>query len=229
MKNSSDEPSEDSELNRVEVTSGNQFRLLAAVLLPALVGLGLGVFAIRVAEIYGLTLFLMLPVIVSFLSAFMWKLGQPVSYGKCYWVSVLSLLALGVMIVLIALDGLICLLMALPLAMVLATFGTLLGFWAALRLGRGKGSGLSVFLVALFPMLVSFERSVESEFPPQREVTTTIEIDAPIEEVWRHVVTFTDIDAPPEGIFRLGIAYPIRARIEGKGVGAVRYCEFSTG
>jgi hypothetical protein len=30
-------------------------------------------------------------------------------------------------------------------------------------------------------------------------------------------------------LFRLGIAYPQRARIEGHGVGAVRHCEFSTG
>ena len=29
--------------------------------------------------------------------------------------------------------------------------------------------------------------------------------------------------------FRLGLAYPIRARIDGNGVGAVRRCEFSTG
>jgi hypothetical protein len=30
-------------------------------------------------------------------------------------------------------------------------------------------------------------------------------------------------------IFRAGVAYPLRARIVGHGVGAVRYCEFSTG
>src|SRR6185436_19561820 len=29
--------------------------------------------------------------------------------------------------------------------------------------------------------------------------------------------------------FRQGIAYPVRARIDGRGVGAVRHCEFSTG
>ena len=34
---------------------------------------------------------------------------------------------------------------------------------------------------------------------------------------------------PREWLFRLGVAYPRRARIEGTGVGAIRYCEFSTG
>lgn len=34
---------------------------------------------------------------------------------------------------------------------------------------------------------------------------------------------------PDEFLFKAGIAYPIRARIEGSGPGAVRYCDFSTG
>jgi hypothetical protein len=34
---------------------------------------------------------------------------------------------------------------------------------------------------------------------------------------------------PSEWVFRAGIAYPIRARLDGEGVGAVRRCEFSTG
>src|SRR6266571_4257394 len=35
--------------------------------------------------------------------------------------------------------------------------------------------------------------------------------------------------SPTEALFRLGIAYPIRARIDGVGAGAIRRCEFSTG
>jgi hypothetical protein len=34
---------------------------------------------------------------------------------------------------------------------------------------------------------------------------------------------------PPVWIYGLGVAYPLRARIEGEGVGAVRHCEFTTG
>jgi Polyketide cyclase / dehydrase and lipid transport len=60
-------------------------------------------------------------------------------------------------------------------------------------------------------------------------VLSTIEIDATPEQVWPHVVAFTDLDEPPQWFFRLGIAYPVRARISGAGVGAVRRCEFSTG
>jgi uncharacterized protein YndB with AHSA1/START domain len=65
--------------------------------------------------------------------------------------------------------------------------------------------------------------------PPVFEVRTSIEIAAPPEQVWRHVVTFSELPEPDEWFFRAGLAYPKRARIEGSGVGAVRYCEFSTG
>jgi hypothetical protein len=60
-------------------------------------------------------------------------------------------------------------------------------------------------------------------------VVSTIEVDAPAEIVWRHVVSFSELTEPPRWFFRLGIAYPVRATLEGRGVGAVRLCEFSTG
>ncbi len=47
--------------------------------------------------------------------------------------------------------------------------------------------------------------------------------------MWPHLISFEPLQPPPELFFRLGIAYPQRAGIEGRGVGAIRYCEFSTG
>jgi hypothetical protein len=70
--------------------------------------------------------------------------------------------------------------------------------------------------------------------PTAREVTTTVEVDAPPETVWKNVVRFSELRPPAEWVFRAGIAYPIRAviapRADGTlGVGSVRRCEFSTG
>jgi len=64
---------------------------------------------------------------------------------------------------------------------------------------------------------------------PTYEVVPSVVIDAPPEVVWRHVVSFRELPPPHEPLFRLGVAYPMRARIQGQGVGAVRRCEFSTG
>ena len=38
-----------------------------------------------------------------------------------------------------------------------------------------------------------------------------------------------DRDEPDEWLFKTGIAYPTHAEIKGSGVGAVRYCNFTTG
>jgi hypothetical protein len=47
--------------------------------------------------------------------------------------------------------------------------------------------------------------------------------------VWKHVIAFPPLAEPSDLAFRVGIAYPKRAEIRGAGVGAVRYCVFSTG
>ena len=65
--------------------------------------------------------------------------------------------------------------------------------------------------------------------PPWFEVHSAITIAAPPEQVWKHIVAFPELPEPREWFFRAGIAYPTRTRIEGSGVGATRYCDFSTG
>jgi hypothetical protein len=64
---------------------------------------------------------------------------------------------------------------------------------------------------------------------PVYRVDTDVVINAPIDRVWRNVVTFSTIDEPPDWYFRAGIAYPLRASISGRGPGAIRRCEFTTG
>lgn len=85
-----------------------------AILLPAVIGLGGAALSVRAFEQYGWSLFLGLPIVVSFLAAFLWCLKRKKSFGGAYGVSCLSIVALGGLILVFALDGLICLFMALP-------------------------------------------------------------------------------------------------------------------
>lgn len=199
-----------------------------AILLPALIGLGGAALSVRTFEQYGWSLFLGLPIVVSFLSAFFWCFKRNQSFGSAYGVSCLSILALGGLILIFALDGLICLLMALPLALALALIGAALGRLAGSAVGGPAGASIASFLILSFPFLVGFENATAPE-PHIREVSTSVLIDARIEDVWDTVIAFPEITEAPKGIFRLGIAYPIEARIVGDGVGAIRYCTFSTG
>jgi hypothetical protein len=86
---------------------------------------------------------------------------------------------------------------------------------------------LRCILIAL-PLLMGMENQISP--PPTQFVTrTSIDIDAPPERVWPNVIAFAELPPPHELLFRIGVAYPMRARIQGHGVGAVRRCEFSTG
>jgi hypothetical protein len=80
-------------------------------------------------------------------------------------------------------------------------------------------------------LAVSLGSGIEAAMPgvPTRVVLTSVEIDASPSRVWEQVVSFREIDRAPAWYFRTGLAYPLRARLEGTGVGAVRHCQFTTG
>jgi hypothetical protein len=199
-----------------------------AILVPAWIGFGMAALCVCVFEFYGWSLFLGLPVVVSFLSSFCVSFRRTVSFSRSYWTSVLSLLCLGGFILIFAIDGLICLLIALPLAMLLGIIGTTLGVKLGSACRGGLPSVVPLLLVFIFPGLVAFDYTTKLP-EPIRAVTTSVVVRAPIERVWQTVIAFPKITEPPTGIFRCGIAYPIEARIEGSGVGAIRHCVFSTG
>jgi hypothetical protein len=116
-----------------------------------------------------------------------------------------------------------CILMALPLALPLGVIGSLLIYQA--NSPRAATSSFAILLL-LAPATVIWDVKAT---PAVFEVRSAIEIAASPEQVWTHVISFPDLPEPREWFFRTGLAYPQRARIVGSGVGAVRYCEFSTG
>jgi uncharacterized membrane protein YhaH (DUF805 family) len=123
-----------------------------------------------------------------------------------------------------ALEGALFMAMTLPIAMPIGMLGSHIG--AAIAIEHRATSPRALLLVLLLPLSSAVEARLK---PPLREVTTAVEIAAPPEKVWPHVLGFSDLEAPPDWLFRLGIAYPVRARLTGTGVGAIRRCEFSTG
>jgi hypothetical protein len=144
-------------------------------------------------------------------------------------VALLPVGLLGAILLVVAIEGLICILMAAPLALGLAALGGSLGcyiqgnYWGA----KHGAAMLSVLLFAM-PVFFGIERAAALEMP-RFVVRTSIDVKAPPEQVWQQVVAFAEIPPPTEMLFRAGIAYPIRAEITGHGAGAIRRCVFSTG
>src|SRR2546426_9501934 len=112
-----------------------------------------------------------------------------------------------------------------PLELVLEILGGVFGRVIALH-RHGRPSQIAGLVIAV-PLLAG----VDQVRGPERwyVVNDSVVVAAPPAPVWRHVVSLSELAPPTEALFRLGVAYPRRARIDGTGAGAVRYCEFSTG
>ena len=198
---------------------------IAGVLAGALTALLSVIIGVQFIKSYGLTIFLGTPFVVGLASGFVANSIHPRKSGDTILIAMLALLITSGGLLLIAIEGIVCLAMALPLATPMSILGGLVGQTLASR-GRTTTSGMAL-IVALLPAGSLLDRVLE--VPAARVVTTVVDVDAPPAIVWRHVVSFGRITEAPHWYFRTGLAYPLQARIEGTGAGAVRYCEFSTG
>ena len=209
----------------VELPSGVRAALLG---LAACIGLGLAMLWLSVYGLgtYGAALFFATPFTMGAASAVIYNASYQRPLVNTLGVALLGTVLTGSAVLLFAIEGVICLAMAFPIAAVLSVVGALLA-WLIMSSAHAAKAQKPAAMLVLLPMLAVGEAKTIQ--PTLREVTTTIEIDAPPERVWPNVIGFSELPAPPSWMYRLGIAYPMRARIQGSGVGAVRYCEFSTG
>ena len=178
---------------------------------------------------YGWGLFVGIPFFLGLSSTLIYSFHRPRPLSKCLLVATLATALVGATLFAVAVEGFICLVMALPLALALALFGAFIGY----VLQHSPTFATSTFNVVtigflLIPGLILAEYAI-GETPPVYKVTTSVVIKSDRQSVWTNVVTFSQLPPPTEAIFKTGIAYPIRAEIRGRGVGAVRHCIFSTG
>jgi uncharacterized membrane protein YhaH (DUF805 family) len=202
----------------------------AAILIPMPFAAAVTYFGTHVLRDYGWSLFVGLPFVLPMLSVVIYGFGREVTLGQALKIGWLWLMVVLVALIATAFEGLICILMMLPLAVPIALLGALIGYCVVALGSRRPGDlgKVTLVLVALLPTIVGAEHVATPE-PLLFTCETSVVVDAPPEAVWRNVVSFSDLDPPDDWVFRTGLAYPIRARIEGTGVGAIRRCEFSTG
>ncbi len=193
---------------------------VAATLAVTLLTVGLGVYLRRS---YSAGLFLGVPFTVGYISSYIYNYGHERPAGQSIVIALASVTMAAGALVLFALEGSVCTVLALPLALAIAFPGAVLGRIIARR-GVHASTGAGMALVV--PLFIGVEPRTPA---PTHEVITVVEIAAPPEVVWRHVVSFPDLAPPTERLFRAGVAAPLRARIEGTGVGGIRYCDFTTG
>lgn len=169
---------------------------------------------------YGNSLFLGAPFLQGMLVALQLRRRElaPVLVALC-----VSMLCSGGILLALAWEGLVCIAMVAPLALVMGMLGV--------ALVRGC-TPVRTRWVAPSLLVVPLGALVEPHaLPPPSvyEATTEVIVAAPRETVWRCLVEFSELPPPTELPFRLGVAHPVHATIEGRGPGAVRRCSFNTG
>lgn len=199
-----------------------------SVVLGGILVLAMTQFSAALLRGYGWGLFVGLPFVLGFFSVLVHGHHEARSFGECTAVAAVTVFFSGLVLFAAAVEGVICLAMAAPLALALAAMGAALGYFVQ-RAPRSAGRVAALlFVIAGVPALMGAE-SVAGITEPVLPVTTTVDIAAPPATVWKNVVTFSELPAPKHWVFKLGFAYPTRATIVGRGVGAVRRCEFTTG
>jgi len=192
-------------------------------------------FSTLVLHQYGSSLFVILPLVMTALMVLIlsFRRKEYPTPGELagVWVSMLALSFLSLLIC--GVEGLLSMMMAAGLVFIVGIPFFLLAFLIRAasrhyRLPKDSDTGALLLMLMMLPLVTAME--YRSDVPPQiHAVTSTIDINAPRAVVWNHVIHSGEITDEPAWYFQRGVAYPIRARIEGTGVGAIRYCEFSTG
>jgi hypothetical protein len=174
---------------------------------------------------YGIALFVLTPIFIGTGSTIMYGYNQQITKRQAFLVSYVSLGIFGLGLLVFGIEGLICMAMAAPIALFLTWVGSVCGY-IIVKDNFGNAIPTVLGFIFLIPTFAFIEKDMN---PDLTSVVTSIEIDAPAGTVWRNVIEFPQLTEPTEFIFKTGIAYPVNARIEGSGVGAIRHCNFTTG
>ena len=185
------------------------------------------ILSVLAARNYSAFLFLGSPFISGLLVVFLYGLKYRTSFFMALTLSVLPTFFTGMMLLAVAFEGLLCLLMALPIAFILAVIGGLMGFALNKMIHPTKKIKKTQFyaVALVLPLLLLLEKQPLFVQP----ISTSITINASPSAVWPHILEFPRIPEPTSWWFHAGIAHPKGAVIKGTGVGAVRYCNFTTG
>jgi hypothetical protein len=201
-------------------------RKIFSITLTCITGWVFAYVATNVLVGYALGFFIWLPAVMGTTSTMLYGKSFPGNKKEMRNISFISLGIFCAGLLTFAWEGLVCIAMAAPIGLFFNWVGHVVGYSFIKR--KANATTIIILLLLSVPSLMAFEKSIKVN-NELRSVTTSIEINASPETVWKGVVSFSQLKPPEEFIFKTGIAYPTNATIRGHGVGAVRHCNFSTG
>ncbi len=200
-------------------------RKWTSIMLTVIIAGLLTLWGIYVYHDYGIALFVLTPLFIGAGSSTLYGYNRQLTKKKAFQIGIMTLGVFAAALLVFAIEGVICIVMAAPFGILLTWLGSLIGFVIINKAPKGASAAMLI-LIGIVPAMAFVEKDIE---PILTSVVTSIEINADAQTVWKNVIEFPQLNEPTELIFKIGIAYPINARIEGTGVGAVRHCNFTTG
>ena len=178
-----------------------------------LVGLPILAIGINYLQSYGWGVFVGIPFMLGLIATLLHAVHQRRTFWECISVAVSACALFGACVFFLAMEGIICLIMASVIVVPLSCLGALAGFGIQ---SSHHASRVPPVLLLSCLLLMGFEK-MENPKPVPYSVTSMVEVDAPPEVVWSHVVSFSELPPVEDWIFKTGLAYPLRAEIEGEG------------
>ena len=200
----------------------------ADVLQGLVAGMAIVVAAVLISALtfgaYGWGLFVMTPFVVGLTTAYLANRRVALTSAKSMTL-VMAAGGLGTLaLLMLALEGFMCIVLVAPLAALAAAAGGGIGRAAALARNAANPPLMSL---ALLPAIFALEAAMPPAVP--LEVHDSIEIAAPPQLVWASLISGDPISSSPGLVGRAGLSFPVRSRMIGEGVGAERRGTFSTG
>ncbi|MCU0405305.1 MAG: hypothetical protein MUE99_12245, partial [Chitinophagaceae bacterium] len=142
------------------------------------------------------------------------------------WVPILLFFVLTI---LFSLEGWACWIMILPIFLLAASLGGVIGGWLKTR---SKENRMQVSFLVLLPFVVAPIEGMIEENPTTFKAYTFTDIQAPAEKIWSNVTRVAEIpESKDKGQLSkfLGLPRPVKAELDYEGVGASREAIFTNG
>ncbi len=211
-----------------------------SLLYSALAGLLYGLFCrlaftynwpAKLLDVMTIGFLFVMPLAVGFISVFLAERARPRGWLTWLGLPLLTTLALFIGAFVLFWEGIICLTMLMPVALVMALLGGLAGGLVGAQCGR-RFRKTPLVCVVVLPFIVSAAERWVGPAYEVCEVATSIRIQAAPATVWKQIERVPLI-RPEEQRFswsqKIGFPRPLEATLSGESVGAVRHATFAGG
>lgn len=180
-------------------------------------------------SVMSLTFLFLLPTIVGALTVYLSSTEKAKSIAYRIFTPWIPVFLFLIITLALAIEGWACWLMILPIFLIAASIGGLLGGYLKIR---KRNDRLNISLLVLLPLLIGPIESMIETIPGTYKAYTYIDINAPAEKIWDNVTRVKEIPIDQDKGYLtrlLGFPRPVKAELDFEGVGAYREAVFTNG